>query len=95
MSAPKLTSVPAVDRVAATTCRGSRPAIISGSHPASSAASSLYSSPSNRGCAASARWRARMYARPSSQVTKLTCGTGVMNSLGEPVSPSRIRCDQN
>ncbi len=39
--APKLTSVPAAERVAATTCRGSRPAIISGIHSASSAGSSV------------------------------------------------------
>jgi hypothetical protein len=36
-----------------------------------------------------------MYDRPASPVTKLTCGTGVMKSLGDPVRPERTRCDQN
>ena len=95
VSDPKSTSVPAADRVAATTWSAGRPAIISGSHSAMTPGSSVYSRPSNTGCADIARWRARMYARPASPVTKLTCGTGVMNSFGEPVSPERTRCDQN
>jgi hypothetical protein len=58
--APKLTSVPAIDRVAATTCSGSRPVIISGSHSASASWPSAYSRPSNSGSRDSASCRARM-----------------------------------
>ncbi len=60
VSEPKSTSVPAVERVAATGWAGSRPSIISGTQVASSSWEVVSSSSPNSGDAVSAACRARM-----------------------------------
>jgi hypothetical protein len=95
VSAPKSTSVPRGDHVAATGSPSERAAMTSGIHSASCARSSLNRIPSNSGHACSASKRRRRKSTFSAPCTKLMWGTDRMNARGSDTFPRSTRYAQS